>query len=172
MSTVVGFPHEFRSNGARRKRKPRVRDNGAQLPLPPSSGNGTVVPPVALDFSGDGNWLQAVLEFLAAIWAKILELEAKLLAAVERMAGVNSPAGVSLPPKKHVTTHEFAEISGLKPETIEKYCREGKLLAFKANGRGKFGENRIPLEEVEHWRKHGLRRPSPIRPDERKFPAE
>lgn len=166
----LGYP-QYRSNGERRKKPAaKVLPDSSPATSAASGGSGVVIPPVAFDWSDGDDWFQKLVAFFTALWAKILELEQKLSAAIERMATVHVPAGVPLHEKESLTTIEFAELSksrpqgGLTRETIEKYCREGKLLAYKANGRGLNGEYRISMEEFKRWMNEGLRRPKPTFP--------
>lgn len=163
MSTVMGFPHEFRSNGPRKRRKSPQASGEASTSYTSGGGSGVVIPPFALEFSedDDANWIEKLLSFMAAVWAKIVELEQKLIAAVERMA---IPAQGERPAnrvKDYYTTEELAREFGRKRETYEKALREGKLKGIKVAGRGRSGEWRVSMEEVARYRNEGYRRPDP-----------
>ena len=106
----------------------------------------------------ENDWRRQVYEMLIATLSKVSDLEQKVSPAIGHVT-----AGVAV--KKYLTTSEAALEMKVDPETVEKYCREGRLLGFKAKGRGISGEWRISVEEIERWRREGLRRPQP------KFPG-
>ena len=67
--------------------------------------------------------------------------------------------------KKFYSTAEVAEILGKAEFTIREHCRNSRIAARKASGRGEFGEWRISHEELTRLRNEGLLPdPSRVRP--------
>lgn len=161
MSNVLGLPHEFRSNVPRRRvSQAKAAKNDVTL----VTGNSGTVPPFVFteNPAPDNEWFEKVWALLSALWNKAQENDEKLDLAVQRISA-GEPSATKLP-QKYLTTQQFANRSGLDIKTVEKYCREGKLLSIKALGRGKSGEHRISWEEYERWQKEGLRRPKILYP--------
>lgn len=156
MSKPLGTPGEFWSNGRRTNRK----SNGIQSQAAGRNTNGhehsegtlSTTTEMPLD---EGDWRRELWELLLAALGKLSALE-------EKVSQVAVPNG-SQP--KCYTTEEAGREMKVEGKTVEKYCREGLLKGFKANGRGKNGEWRLSAEEMERWKQHGLRRPKIQFPD-------
>lgn len=106
----------------------------------------------------ESEFMQRTLELLAALWAKVLELEQSLILALDRLQGVQHQID-STPPaeQEFYTSEEFARKIGLKLTTVQTYARDGKLLGLKTlSGRGKTGEWRFSHEEYLRYKAEGL----------------
>lgn len=148
-----------------------------RLPCPEETKDQSLLP--ATSSSGSGNLdryrrmidcesFDKIWEFLCSLGVNIQKFEELLFAIIERLG-----SGIGLAtaePKGHVTTKDFAARFGLKPETVEKYCREGKIIATKTIvGRGNTGEWRISQAEIRRYEEDGLfRKDNPPRQYPRK----
>ena len=106
----------------------------------------------------ESEFMQRTLELLAALWAKVLEVEQSLILALDRLQGVQHGIESTPPPdQEFYTSEEFARRVGLKLTTVQTYARDGKLLGFKTlSGRGKTGEWRFSHEEYLRYKAEGL----------------
>ncbi len=84
-----------------------------------------------------------------------MELEQKLVAAVEQLVGLSPAESTSKSTKDYYTTEDLVRQFGRKRETYERALREGKLQGIKVAGRGRSGEWRVSKEEVTRWQDKG-----------------
>lgn len=158
-ATAMLWPDEFGddgTNGAARKEKTK-KTAGRSKPKAEQS---------LFQQAAQSEFMHRVLELLAAVWAKVLELEQNLILTLDRLQGVQHGIEASpLPDQEFYTSEEFARRVGLKLTTVQTYARDGKLLGFKTlSGRGKTGEWRFSHEEYLRYKAEGLIRKGGPRP--------
>lgn len=150
MSKALGTPGEFWANGRRPIRKSKNRPMAETSSTSSGSGGSGRKRLTTFEMPDDDEeWRRELWKLMHETLGEVNSLKAGLLPAGSAIAA----------PKKFYTTQEAGETMNLDPATVEKYCREGKLKAFKAHGRGKSGEWRLTVEEIERWKQYGLRRP-------------
>lgn len=103
---------------------------------------------------------------ITAMTIKISALEA----AVRQLVNVLTKRLRSVARQNYYTTEQFAVATNgrLKPDTVQQYCREGRLIATKTiSGRGGEREWRLSHTELRRYESEGL---VPLEPKVRRDP--
>ncbi len=93
-----------------------------------------------------------------------------LEAAVRQLVNVLAKRPRSAARQNYYTTQQFAVATHgrLKPDTVQQYCREGRLIATKTiSGRGGEREWRLSHAELQRYEAEGL---VPLKPKVRRDP--
>jgi len=162
MSIAIGFPgdDEFREEDtgqtpARKELGGKPKKAGGKV-----AANGSSHQMSLFDSVMEAALVQKIWELLSALWTKILELEKKIAESLDCQSCTAQAVPIQqVLVKEYYTTAEFAQIVGLKPETVQTYLRQGKLNGSKTIvGRGETGEWRISHAELLRYQADGLLR--------------
>ncbi|BBO34159.1 hypothetical protein [Lacipirellula parvula] len=110
----------------------------------------------------ESNAIQWIFSLLISIWGTVVDLAAKLVAIIERLASIEKDLGdkpVVAPVRTYYTSKTFPPVleGRLIAETVAHYCLVGKLRAVKtAGGRGVHNEWRITHDEYLRYVAEGL----------------
>ena len=102
---------------------------------------------------------EQLYSILASLRSEVEQLNAGQANLLLYMQELLSRAVVREDGRSAYSTAEFATMVKRKPVTVRRWCREHRISATQAGGRGPSGEYRISHEELVRYRNQGLLRP-------------